>query len=120
MRAFKAIIVAAMLGLPAVSAAAQDRNDPYAHNAIEAGDYTEAESSLRAQLALEPNKPEVLINLAAIYARTNRLDAAQALYQRALSAQDVSLLLKPDVALNSHAIAQRGLRKLDQQRMAAR
>ncbi len=120
MQMLKAVIVAAMLGVPAVSAVAQDRNDPYAHDAIENGRFAEAETSLRAQLALEPTKPELLINLAAIYARTNRMDAAQSLYNRALTAENVSLLLKPDVALNSHDIARRGLNKLDQQRMAAR
>lgn len=120
MRAYKAIIVAAMLGVPAVSAVAQDRSYQYEHDAIESGRFGEAEAALRSQLALEPTKPELLINLAAIYARTNRLDDAQALYQRALNTEDVSLLLKPDVALNSHEIAHRGLRKLDRLRTAAK
>jgi Flp pilus assembly protein TadD len=120
MRALKVIIVAAMLGVPAVSAAAQDRPDPYSHNAIEAGQFAEAETSLRTQLALEPTKPELLINLAAIYARTNRLDAAQTMYDRALAAENVSLLLRPDFAQDSHVIAKRGMMKLERQRMAMR
>lgn len=120
MRKLSLVIVAAMLGVPAVSAAAQTRTDPYAHEAIEAGNFTEAEASLRAQLALEPAKPELLLNLAAIYARTNRLDAAQTLYDRAMQAENVSLLLKPGVALDSHAIAQRGMRQVEQRRVAAR
>jgi Flp pilus assembly protein TadD len=120
MRMVSAFIVAAMLGAPAASVAAQNRTDPYAHDAIEAGSFAEAEASLRAQLALEPAKPELLINLAAIYARTNRLDAAQTMYDRALASENVSLLLKPNVALDSHAIARRGLSRLEQQRVAAR
>lgn len=120
MRATKLIIVAAMLGVPAASAVAQNRSDPYAHNAIERGEFAEAETSLRAQLALEPAKPELLLNLAAIYARTNRLDQAEQLYSRVMTGEDVSLLLRPDHALGAHAIAERGLRKLDVQRTAAR
>jgi Flp pilus assembly protein TadD len=120
MNRLSVVIVAAMLGVPAASAATQTRNDPYAHDAIEAGNFGEAEASLRAQLALEPSKPELLLNLAAIYARTNRLDAAQTMYDRAMQAENVSLLLKPDVALDSHAIAKRGMAKLERQRMAAR
>lgn len=120
MRVTKAIIVAAMLGVPAASAVAQDRADPYSNYAIEAGNFTEAETSLRAQLALEPTKPELLLNLAAIYARTNRLDAAQTMYDRAMQAENVSLLLRPDVAQDSHVIARRGMMKLEQQRMASR
>ncbi len=120
MRVLQLAIVAAMLGAPAVSSASQTRSDPYAHDAIERGEFGEAEAGLRAQLALEPTKPELLINLAAIMARTNRADAAQALYQRVLATDDVSLLLRPGQALGSHAIAERGLRKLDQQQMAVR
>jgi cytochrome c-type biogenesis protein CcmH/NrfG len=120
MRVLTVAIVAAMLSVPAVSAASQTRSDPYGHDAIERGEFEEAEAALRAQLALNPNKPELLINLAAIHARTNRADSAQALYQRVLASDDVSLLLRPGHALGSHAIAERGLRKLDQQRMAVR
>ncbi|WP_033921762.1 tetratricopeptide repeat protein [Sphingomonas sp. 37zxx] len=120
MRVSKLIIVAAMLGVPAASAVAQNRTDPYGHDAIERGQFSEAEASLRAQLALEPAKPELLLNLAAIYARTNRLDQAEVMYQRVIAGEDVSLLLRPDHALGAHAIAQRGLGKLDVQRTAAR
>ncbi|TKD50510.1 tetratricopeptide repeat protein [Sphingomonas baiyangensis] len=120
MRIPHCILVAAMLGAPAVSVAEQVRSDPYGHDAIEAGEFSEAEAALRAQLALEPDKPELLINLAAIYARTNRINEAQAMYARVMATDDVSLLLRPGHALGSHAIAERGLAKLERQRMAVR
>ncbi len=116
---WKGLVVAAMLVAPLGSAGAQDRNR-FGHDAIEAGQYDEAEAALRADLALNPDMPEALLNLAAIYARTNRADAARALYARVLTAENVSMLLTPTTALDSHAIAERGMRKLATAQMVAR
>ncbi|GAA0728479.1 tetratricopeptide repeat protein [Sphingomonas japonica] len=119
LQALKVVMAVAAVAAPLGAVAGQDRNR-FGHDAIEAGRYDEAEAMLRADLAINPDMPEALINLAAIYARTNRGDAAQALYARVLATDNVSMLLTPTTALDSHAIAQRGMRKLETARMAAR
>jgi len=108
----KALLIAgAMLALP-MTVAAQDRGDRYAHAAIERGDYAAAERQLNREARVSPNRPEVLLNLAAVYAMTQRPDEARALYERVLAGDDVQMAQNADRVAGSHRIAQVGLAQL--------
>lgn len=83
-----------------------------AHHAIAAGDFTSAERLLTTERRIFPNRPEVLLNLAAVFAQTGRGEMANALYARVLAHEDVVMDLSADRTASAHAIAQRGLRRL--------
>ena len=111
-----AIVVAALSG----SAMAQDRAVRIAHDALATGDYARAEQVLTAEQRVFPGRPQVLVNLAALYARTGRAQQAAALYRTVLGREDVLLDLSAERSASSHAIAEAGLRRLTGQQTAAR
>lgn len=113
------LVVAAPLALSPV-AQAEKLAGPYAHATIQRGDYATAERKLRAEARVFPNKPEVLLNLAAIYAKTGRPAEARALYNRVLALQPVAMDVVDGQVAPSHLIATRGVRQLDAAQMAAR
>lgn len=96
----------------AASANAQDAR--YAYAAIEAGKLTQAERALERETRAGSREPEILLNLAAIYAKTERPDAARALYGQVLSGDDASLILPSHRIASAHDVARRGLRMLEQ------
>jgi Tfp pilus assembly protein PilF len=106
---FFVCLAAAATAAPAV---AQLRADPYAHAAIARADFDQAERKLRAAQRVFPDKPEVLLNLAAVLARTGRSDSARALYRRVLANDDVSLLRADRSTVDAHDLARAGLAKL--------
>jgi Flp pilus assembly protein TadD len=113
------IVLAAPLALmPA--AQAQVREDPYARVAIENGDYALAEHKLLAERRVFPAKPEVLLNLAAVYAKTGRHAEARELYNRVLALDPVAMDVADGQVAASHLVAGRGLRLLDSARQASR
>lgn len=112
-------VAAATVGL-AIPAAAQNGPIRTAHDAFAQGDYTRAERLLTAEQRIFPNSPEVLVNLAAVYARTGRAQQAAALYQQVLSRGDVLLDLGTDRTVSSHAIATIGLQRVSVLQTAAR
>ena len=119
----RAVVAALILAAPlALTPAAQAERleGPYAHATIQRGDYAVAERKLTAEARVFPNKPEVLLNLAAIYARTGRVSDARALYDRVLSLQSVAMDVADGQVAPSHLIANRGLRLLDSAQVAAR
>ncbi|MCA1199768.1 tetratricopeptide repeat protein [Sphingomonas sp. R647] len=120
MRKFLAsIVVAAPLALtPAVQA--QTTEQPNAHLAIAAGDHDLAERQLLAEQRIFPTRPEVMLNLAAVYARTGRVSEARALYHRVLAQKPVAMDVSDGQIAPSHIVAQRGIRQLDSQQMAGR
>ncbi|WP_326524307.1 tetratricopeptide repeat protein [Sphingomonas sp.] len=91
-----------------------------AHDAIVRGDFTSAEQTLAAERRIFPARPEVTINLAAVYARTGRADLATSLYRDALSRDAVMLDLGDARPVSSHVIAQRGLSRIAAIQTAAR
>jgi Flp pilus assembly protein TadD len=113
------IVLAAPLALTPV-AQADSQDGRYAHATIQRGDYAAAERKLLAEARVFPNKPEVLLNLAAIYAKTGRHNEARALYNRVLALQPVAMDLADGEVAPSHLIAGRGMRQLDAARTAAR
>lgn len=98
----------------------QAQEGAVASTQIAQGDYSEAESKLLAELRIHPGRPELLINLAAVYAKTGRVDAARSLYTKVLSKDDVLMDLRADKTAGSHALAQLGLRRLDTVQFSAR
>ncbi len=113
------IVLAAPLAVtPAVQA--QSVEQPNAHLAIAAGDYDLAERQLLAEQRIFPARPEVMLNLAAVYARTGRVAEARALYHRVLALKPVAMDVSDGQVIASHAVAQRGIRLLDAGQMARR
>lgn len=113
------IVLAAPLALMPV-AHAETVTEPYAHAAIQRGDYDRAERKLLAEQKIFPGKPEVLLNLAAIYAKTGRHNEARALYNRVMALETVQLDVVDGQVAGSHLVADRGLRLLDNARQASR
>ncbi len=113
------IVLAAPLALTP-AAQAQTVEQPNAHLAIAAGDYDLAERQLLAEQRIFPARPEVMLNLAAVYARTGRVAEARALYHRVLALKPVAMDLSDGEIDASHAVARRGIRLLDAGQMAGR
>ena len=92
----------------------------YAKAAIQNGDYATAERKLLAEQKIFPAKPEVLLNLAAVYSKTGRHSEARAVYDRVLALDPVAMDVADGQVAPSHLIAHRGLRLLDSARQASR
>ena len=112
------VILAAAPLIAALPAQAQD--SAVASTQIAQGDYAAAESKLRAELRIYPERPELLLNLAAVYAKTGRAGEARSLYTKVLSKDDVLMDLSAEQTAGSHLLAQRGLRRLETVQFSAR
>jgi Tfp pilus assembly protein PilF len=108
-----ALIAVAAVSFAAAAMPAQAQSyDSVASTKISTGALDKAETALLKELRIHPNRPELLLNLAAVYARTGRTGDARALYQRVLSQDDVLMDLSATQTAGSHAIARTGLRRL--------
>lgn len=117
----RTVIASIVLAAPlALAPAAQAQNGPYAHATIERGDYAAAEHQLAAEARIFPNRPEVLLNLAAVYARTGRVSEARALYNRVLALRPVAMDVVDGKVAPSHVLATRGINQLQTTQVAAR
>ena len=114
MRIGTAALLGSALAVMGIASSANAQDAQYAHAAITAGNLTSAERTLERETRAGSREPEVLLNLAAVYAMTQRPAAARDLYQRVLNAKDASLVLPSSQVAGSHDIARRGLRLLDQ------
>ncbi|RHW17821.1 tetratricopeptide repeat protein [Sphingomonas gilva] len=110
MRIGFAVAALAMVSAPAFA-------QEYGYQQIADGKLLLAESELDAARVAEPGEPSVMINLAAIYARTGRTDQAKAMYREVLATDNVLLELGDHRPAWSHDLARLGLRKSE---MAAR
>lgn len=106
----KPLLFAIAIGALAAPVAAQEAR--YAHTAITAGELPQAERSLEREARAGSREPEVLLNLAAVYALRNRTDDARALYGRVLAGEDASLVLSSKRVASAHDVARTGLRLL--------
>lgn len=113
------VVLAAPLALIPV-AQGQVREGPYAHVAIQSGDFALAERRLLAEQKVFPAKPEILLNLAALYTKTGRHAEARAIYNRVLTLDPVAMNVTSGEVAPSHLIAGRGLSILDAKRQASR
>ena len=103
-------ILAAAPLFAALPATAQVRS--VAADEIAQGAYADAEAKLQTELRVYPTRPELLLNLAAVYARTGRAIEARRIYTQVLKSDDVLMDLTGERTAGSHLIAQNGLRKL--------
>lgn len=106
-----AIICAAIAAaaIPAGSAAAGER---VGYREIAAGRLADAEATLAKERAIFPKRPELKLNLAAIYLRTDRQEQARALYGEVLESEPVMLDTAGGDAVSSHDLARRGLARI--------
>lgn len=114
----------ALAALPMIAVAtcpsAQARENGAATTLITQGAYGEAEAQLMRELRIYPERPELLLNLAAVYARTGRVDDARSLYTRVLSQDEVLMDLASQRTVGSHRVAQVGLDRLTPVQFTAR
>jgi thioredoxin-like negative regulator of GroEL len=100
---------AAMVGGPAM---AQERAVRASHAAIVTGDLRSAEQMLVAERRIFPKRAELLLNLAAVYARSNRTGEAAALYDQVLAGDDALMDVAEGRTLSAHSVARLGKSKL--------
>jgi hypothetical protein len=103
-----AVMVAA--GVPATAYAA----DRTASADILRGNYVQAERVLTTERRIFPARPELMLNLAAVYRNTGRERDAQALYADVLRRPDVLMDMPDQRIVSSHALAQAGLQRAAQ------
>ena len=104
----RAGLVAAALAIGWTGAASAEENR-YGYDKIAARDMRAAEQRLDQQRMAEPDEPSVLLNLAWVYKKTGRADAAKALYERVLAEPDVLMALGDGRPASSHMLAMKGL-----------
>ena len=114
MRSFLVPVMIATLATPALA------GDRTGYQAIAKGDLRTAEATLAAERRIFPKRPELLLNLAAVYGRTGRPEAARALYDQVLTQPDASMLMPSGASASSHDLAERGMGQLNATMMATR
>lgn len=112
-----ALVTAVASPVMAGSATAKDRTG---YRAIAAGDLAKAERNLVAERRIFPQRPELMLNLAAVYARTGRVAEARALYDAALIAPAVELDVAGGNVASSHDVARAGQAMLGTGQIASR
>ena len=106
----RVLVMGAVAALVAVPAMAQVRTG---YTAIAAGSLGDAERTLTRERAIYPQRPELMLNLAAVYARTDRAMQARALYADVLNGEPVAMEMRDGSVESSHLLARRGLAQLD-------
>jgi Flp pilus assembly protein TadD len=84
------------------------------------GDLPAAEREIQHQRRMFPTDPDLLLNLARVYAQTQRTPQAAQLYREVLARPDEALSLAGGRTANAHAIAQAGLRQISLSTLATR
>ncbi len=110
----------ATLALALIATTPALASDRTGFTAIASGDLTTAERMLTAERRIYPQRPELMLNLAAVYAKTNRSTEARALYAAVLDRPAVAMDLPNGVVVSSHAVASTGLNRLPTAQMATR
>ena len=105
------MMVAAVVGVLTLGGAAQ-ASERTAYAAIASGDLAKAEQTLNAERRIFPDRPDLMLNLAAIYAQTGRADAARDLYRSVQASSPILMRMPSGATVSSHAVAERGLEKL--------
>ncbi len=102
-------VAASLAAFVAAPATAKDR---VGYQAISAGSLAQAEQTIVAERAIFPTRPELMLNLAAVYARTGRVTQARSLYGQVMDQESVAMDLPDGSVQSSHTLAQRGLSRL--------
>lgn len=98
------MIAGVLVGLAAVPAAAT-AGDYTASGAIAANDLRRAEQVLLAARRVGPERPELMLNLAAVYRRTGRDAQAREMYRAVLEQPAATLAMADGSVASSHALA---------------
>lgn len=96
-----------------VAAAPVHANDRTAHQVIAAKDFARAERMLVAERRASPGRPELALNLAAVYLHTGRAAQARALYAEVLNRPATELDMLSGKTVTSHDVASTALASLD-------
>lgn len=107
---------AALLVPAAMAQGAHAQEGSYAAHAIASGQLGEAERILQPISLADANDPARLINLATVYARTGRYDAARTALDRVRTLPDEQLDLENGRSYSSHMLAAAMLGRLMGQR----
>lgn len=111
-------LVAAAVGLAGATSASAGERTGYA--SIVSGDLSGAERMLTAERRIFPDRPELMLNLAAVYQQTGRPIAAASLYRDILALPAVPMDLPSGTTRSSHTIAQDALARLAPTTLATR
>lgn len=103
------LIVLALAGAATPAFAATPAADETGYRAIAAGDFAAAERAIVAERKAYPARPELMLNLAAVYRRTGRESAAEALYTEVLARRAVAMDMPSGAVVSSHDLARRAL-----------
>ena len=115
---FRALLATGLLAASGASLAADETNSGFQQ--IMAGNAANAETMLMKQHRMYPGDPVYMLNLAAIYAQTNRSELARAMYNDVLARPDEELDMANDHVESAHGVARLGLKRLDVARVSAR
>lgn len=114
------LVGAAIVPLMLIAVPVQAQDSAVASAQITSGAYDRAEQKLLTELRIHPNRPELLLNLAAVYVMTGRATEARALYTRVLAQDDILMDITAERTAGSHAVAQNGLKRIDAVQFSAR
>ncbi|RYD46009.1 MAG: tetratricopeptide repeat protein [Sphingomonadales bacterium] len=110
----------ALLPLLLAAPSAFATQDRVASAEIARGDFAAAEAALNAELRIHPGRPELLLNLAAVYANTGRSAEARALYAQVLDQRAVLMDVRGERVASSHLVATSGMRRMQANQLSAR
>lgn len=102
----------AALTIVTLATAPATAKDQVGYQAIAAGSLAKAEQTIDAERAIFPDRPELMLNLAAVYARTGREAQARALYGDVLDRESVALDMADGSVRTSHDLARTGMMRL--------
>ena len=114
MRGMFSVLLVAAAGMAAPAMAQDSWPQRTGFQEIAAGNFTAAERTLLEERRTNPNSPELMLNLAAVYAKTGRAADARALYDAVLQEKAIAMDMPSGAILSSHTVARTGLRHLPQ------
>ena len=103
-----------IIGLALAVATPAMASDDNGYAAITTGDFKKAAKQLESANRLFPNRPETMLNLAAVYLKTGQTTQARALYGDVLAQPEVAMDMPSGATLSSHAVATKGLSRVQQ------
>jgi len=118
MRIAFGVMMAGLVVAGAGSAAVASDRTGYV--AIKQGDFDKAEKTLLAERRIFPSRPELMLNLAAVYRNTGRQQEARELYQAVLERPDVLMDVTTERTASSHMLANAGLARLNTRQLSSR
>jgi Flp pilus assembly protein TadD len=88
-------------------------NTDSGYSEIARGDYTAAELRLSKEQRMFRHEPDLMLNMAYVYAQTGRLAQARALYRSVLTMPDEMLDMPQGSSMASHDLAKAALLRLN-------